>query len=51
MADNCKICNKIITHTQYNSSRGMCSKCYDNPYRDLDNKEQEDWISKGSDYN
>lgn len=30
MADNCKICNKIILHSQYNSCCGMCSKCYAN---------------------
>jgi hypothetical protein len=48
MADNCKICNKIISHTQYNCFCGMCSRCYDNPYRDLNNKEQEEWLKLGS---
>jgi len=42
MADNCKICNKIISHVQYNSSKGLCSKCYANPYGDLDTKEQKE---------
>lgn len=48
MADNCKICNKCISHTQYNSSHGMCSRCYENPYRELNTKEQEAWVSRGS---
>lgn len=48
MADNCKICGKIISHTQYNCYNGFCSKCYDDPYRDLNTKEQEEWMKRGS---
>lgn len=48
MADNCKICDKIVSHTQYNSCSGMCSRCHNNPYRDLNNDEQEKWMEYGS---
>jgi hypothetical protein len=48
MADNCKICNKCISHTQYNCSHGFCSRCYEDPYRDLHNEEQKEWIKLGS---
>jgi len=48
MSDNCKICSKIISHTQYNCSNGFCSKCHANPYRSLDTPEQEEWLKYGS---
>ena len=48
MADNCKICNKIISHTQYNVFNGFCSKCYEDPYRDLDTEKQKEWMKLGS---
>ena len=48
MADNCKICGKIISHTQYNAFSGFCSLCYENPYRDLNTEKQKEWLEKGS---
>ena len=48
MADNCKMCGKIISHTQYNVYDGLCSKCYENPYRDLNTDEQREWMKLGS---
>lgn len=48
MADNCKICSKIISHTQYNVYNGFCSKCFENPYRDLDTLDNQIWLRLGS---
>ena len=42
MADNCTVCNKVISHTQYNVYDGCCDECYENPYRDI----TEDKIAK-----
>ena len=31
MADNCKACGHVISHTQYNCYDGYCMDCYQNP--------------------
>lgn len=36
MSDNCKNCDKVIGHIQYNCCDGLCKKCYNNPYRKLE---------------